>query len=273
MVFPRIVPAALLVALVACGGGSTEPVEPPLQQVSRIAYATDAALVFTGHTVAVRDLVKAYDAAGAELPSSMLSLTLPAGWTLVGDSLHSPSAERVGGFRATPKVSRSLASSGARFEVGDVATDSTVLTAGIDLRAFAIAGSFRCVFTAPHIYAVATRGGWPLDSVQVDVVADSVVYPGDSSYVHNVGGVAQVWFTRRSLEFVREPYSRVDTTTGPMEQTIARQAPDSLLFDGKYVGAGDRPAVKTASATYAGVSWCGVNTDRADPVILTLTPK
>lgn len=271
MVSPRVLPVMLLVALAACGGGTTEPVEPPLQQVSRITYATDNALVFTGQTVAVRDLVKAYDAGGVELPSTMLSLTLPAGWTQVGDSLRAPSAERVGALRAAAKASHALTAGGARFAVGDAPTDSTVLTAGVDLRAYHITASWSCAQPAPN-RSIISRSGLPVDSMLYRAVAvDSVVYPLEAGWVYNFGGAAQLRTSGTAFVYVRD--GSVDTaTTLTGLVTLARQAPDSLVWG--YPGvSGTTVSVKTAPTTYTGGTWCDQSWPVRGEVTVTATPR
>lgn len=271
--FPRALPAALLLATIAaCGGGCTEPIEPPLQQVSRITYATDNALVFTGRTVAVRDLVKAYDAGGAELPSNMLSLTLPAGWTQVGDSLRAPSAERVGALRAAAKASRSLTAGGASFAVGDAATDSTVLTAGVDLRAYHLTASWSCAQPAPQRTTL-SRSGQPVDSMLYRaVVVDSVVYPLESGWVYNLGGAAQLRVSGGTvLVYVRDGSVDTATTFGTLV-TLARQAPDSLIWGDAAVS--ERTvSVKTAPTTYTGGTWCERSWPVRGEVTVTAMPR
>jgi hypothetical protein len=271
----KLFPALAFLAAAACADPSsprtdtTTPIDT-VPKVASIAYATDAALVFVKHVAAVRDLVKAYDSTGAELSSSVLDLQLPAGWTRAGDSVHAPTAETFGIFRATAKAANSL-----RAELANAAEmDSTALTAGLDLRTYNWTAAWTC--SQPDSVSVIKWGdGTPVDTARYSVAIDSTGYAGsDSSFIRNYGGVATMYWHGTGTFVLRDGRTETAAVGDPIP--ILRQAVDTLVFDPSYTGSDDLTATKAGgSTTYSGASWCSQDWrfGTRGPVTLAGTPK
>lgn len=254
---------AALVVLCACGGSDGPEAPPPPPAVARITYLDSSALVFAGRTVAIRDLVRAYDAADAELPSSRLALAVPGGWIVRGDSITAPTSETVGALRATARTTG--------WASADIigSSDSSVVTSAIDLRLHHWHFSQMCVPRARvemvdspinpnrHFYA---------DSMAWDVASDSVVYPGDSGWVRSnddlvseilVSGSVRIWSSGQSSD------SQPDTTAFAVDHAVSdypiqieRQAPDTLAI-GLLLYTVRQPATADGLLHYRGGNICG----------------
>lgn len=240
-------------ALAACQNDPVEPkpIEKPLPAVAKITYATDAALIFTSKVVPIRRLVKAFDSAGNELPSSRLAFVLPGSWSIRNDSIIAPSSENAGTFRAYAKP----IAGGATFDHAP-GHDSAFVTSGIDLRQYNWTATYTCS-QPKSVSVVRTSDNTPIDSVQYTSQVDSVAYAGaDSSFIRNYGGVGTIFWTGSGIRFLRDGRRDTIQTADPIP--LARQAPDSLVFDPSYTGADKLLAVRSAGPTfvYAGGSWC-----------------
>lgn len=268
-----LVAAVILVS--GCKETAAPPVDTtaPLAAVAKITYATDSALIFTSRVVAIRDLVKAYDAAGNELPSSRLSLSIPAGWSLRNDSIVTPANERAGKLTATAK-----ATGGA--SLAEATTDETVITSALDMRGFTWTASWKCYQPAPMKVLIGGPNNAPIDSAHYAAVVDSTSYAGqDAAFIRNYGGVATVWWKGIAHFWYRDGTDVVANVSDPIP--LSRQAPDSLVFDPSYATNAKDKLVATRGPgggfTYTGGSWCrsfewAPGTVRG-PVTLTGTTK
>jgi len=259
----------LLTAMVlsACGGDhgivAPPPPPPPPAGALHVELKAGDALLFTGSKVPASALVsRVLDDHGNVVTGAHLAVTVPSGWTVSGDTIIAPSAEKRGiiRFAASTGASGSLVSADASIVAADslAPTDSLTATAGVDLRGFAWRASWSCAGGT-----FITTENIPIDSATFDHVAvDSVVYPGDESFVPNFGGVAQVWWTGPEVRFLRN--GTVDTVTITNHQVVARQAPDSLILsvgsNNPATGIDEWPAVKASESplTYTGGTWCDV---------------
>ena len=274
-----VITAATMAALTACGGDSS-PVEPPPDGpvVARIELVTDSALLFTGASYDGRTLVRAYDAAGHLLPDAHLDYDVPDGWTVRGDTIVAPAAESEGHIVITParaSVGRSLGVS-AQVSDGDGASATMEVTAAVDLRAYNWMAWWSCSQRPgddtqmtpddPHIW---------YDSLDAGPMAvDSVVYPGDGSWIPNFGGVAQVWLTGEARLYRSD--GKTDTVFASHQVTeIDRQAPDSLILREAGAVGTSGAAIKTDDVplTYVGGAWCHGWSGTPGAVALVGEPK
>lgn len=298
----RISSAALLIvsltiaaiSAAACGGGDgglgpkPPPIDStpaPLPPITRLVLTTDSALVFTGRAVdGRRFLATAYDSSGAVVANPVLTLTASAGWAVRGDTVIAPATESRGTVRIT--ATRAPDSSGASASARRAAlratldatggvTDSIAVTSGLDLRAFTWRLTWGCGTTGTSI--LGDRGNTPLDSATWNAVAvDSVIYPSDSGWVVNYGGVAQMWWTGPVIRYYRDGVA--DTIIARGKAIVARQAPDTMSFMNGMQnpdGHDDWPAALTDTLprTYVGGTLCTREwVARKGPVTLRATP-
>lgn len=245
---------AALALAVACNDGTapkndTTTTIDTIPKVAAIEYQTDAALAFLRHGGLIRDVVRAYDSAGAELSSDVLDLALPGGWTRSGDTLKAPSFETYGRLTAHAKARNALRASLA----GDVNTDSLGLTAALDVRLYVWASTWTCSGGGNVVWT----DGTVIDSIQYSATVDSSGYANaDSSFITNYGGVATMYWRGTAHAYLHDGRTPNFPAGDPIQ--VNRQAPDTLAFDPSFIGRADALVAirQPNSTTYVGGSWC-----------------
>jgi hypothetical protein len=250
---------ALLAFLGACSGGSDSPTQPEGNRVVTLTRVDTSVLQRIGKKTSIRQLFIAKDAAGAVIPNAEIRCETPTGFALNGDSLITIGGESRGKLKCLATTVPLTPSTGFTPSTGP--TDSLTITAGIDLRAYHWRLSFGCL-------SVGSAEADPIDSVDVtNAPVDSVVYPGDASFIRNFAGVAQLWYHGEYVRFHRS--SAQDTVAfAAVSGTLESQRPDSLQFDNDP--SSNRPLapavlVQASPRKYVGGSFCNV-VDRRKPV-------
>lgn len=299
--FPRrfavpLVAAALVAAVAACARdnpAAPPPPPAPLPPVTRVEVKADTVLLFTGSkTPAKAFVVTAYDSTGAVVADPVLSIAVPYGWTVRGDTIVAPAFESVGKIKVSARRRTSLdpAASLALDRVPGVplyaaagtttapaATDSVTATAAIDLRAYTWGIQWGC--TGGNIMIDGVTG--QIDSLTYDGQVVRVDYPSDTAtWVRDYDGVAQLHWRGTRSAFQHDSLVKVDTVEFT-PASVFRQAPDTLVFSSPLwsvnpaTGTGQYPAPRvspdTVKRVYQGAGWCGTGTGGAPirPTVIT----
>jgi hypothetical protein len=258
-----------------------EPHKPP-PTIASLDLVTTNALIFTGQTVSVSQLIlRAYDSTGAVVGSPTLDFKVPCQpqirpciWFQDGNNLTAPETEAH--ITLAIKASGGVGSGeGNGIQLDDrIRTDDPVLvdiTAAYSLRSRPWQANWTCRYD-PGVEL--DDDGVSVDSIRFrDMRSDLIIYAG-AIWIPNFGGVALIGWNGTTLRYRAD--GGVDTIPTTTHTSVAAQAPDTLFLQAGYANLADPqhrdrwPAVLTQRDPfrYVGGNWCDADANAPGTVTM-----